>query len=355
MASKTNYFKIGVFVISAIVVLVVFTIALGLGSLGKTKLRFETYIDESVQGLNIGSPVKHRGVQIGRVENITFVTSEYNLNDSFIKYSRYVMVVIAADDDKFATVESGSSFTDMLDQLIEKGLRIRLTTQALTGIAYLEVDYFDAEEYPPLAIAWEPKYKYIPSAASAFGSFTQSLEQTLKQIANVDFVEVVKNFNDLLVSINSTLKDARIVTLIEELRETNVDLKDVISKAGAAIDDADVKALSDKLSKLIENLDNSANMATETINGFKDTNTLVQDMLREHSDTATTIPELIESLDNLVSQVNNLVIENRTDVESIVNKLDYMSTDLIEFSNSLKQNPSILLFGKQPAHSEVLK
>ncbi len=355
MASKVNYFKIGVFVISSIVVLIIFTIALGLGSLGKTKLRFETYIDESVQGLNVGSPVKHRGVQVGRVEDITFVPRVYDLTDSSLKYNRYVLVVIAADDNNFNSSKSDSDPLNILDRLIEKGLRIRLTTQALTGIAYLEVDYFNPAEYPPLEIEWDPRYKYIPSAGSALGSFTNSLEQTFKQIASVDFVEVVKNFNDLLVSINSTMQDAKIVALVEELRQTNSDIKDVVSKAATAINDADVKGLSDKLSNLLDSFNTSATVATETISGFKDTNTLIQDMLRESSDTTTTIPELIRSLDNLVSQVNNLVAENRTDIESIVNKLDYMATDLIDFSSTLKQNPSILLFSKQPSHSEVLE
>ncbi len=355
MASKVNYFKIGIFVVSAIVVLIIFTIALGLGSLGKSKLRFETYIDESVQGLNIGSPVKHRGVQIGRVEDITFVTTEYDLKDSFLKYSRYVLVVIAADDDKFNANKSGRDPEEILDRLIEKGLRIRLTTQALTGIAYLEVDYFDPQEYLPLEIEWEPKYKYIPSAASALGSFTNSLEQTFKQIASVDFVEIVKNFNDLLVSINSTLEDARIVTLVEELRDTNIDLKDVIQKASVAIDDTNVKALSDKLGKLLDSFDNTAGLASETISGFKDTNTLVQNMLRENSENTTTIPELIKSVDNLVNHIDNMLAENRTEIEGILNKLDYMSTDLVDFSNNLKQNPSILLFSKEPTRSEVLK
>jgi ABC-type transporter Mla subunit MlaD len=361
MASKANYFKIGLFVIASIVIIVAFTIILGMGSWGKKQVRFETYIDESVQGLSVGSPVKHRGVEIGNVEEITFVTSKYDLEGDFVKYSRYVMVIIAADYNKFGTSAYGHD-NDMLNKLIEKGLRVRLTTQALTGISYIEVDYFDPDEYPPLQFPWEPKYKYIPSAPSVFNTFTQSIDQTLKKLEHVDFATISKNLNQLIVSLNKTLEgvdaeafNSEMFSLIDNLKATSADLKDVINKGSKALDDANIKVLSTKFEELLDSLNATAANANEAITGFKDTNTLVQEMLEPQSPTRTTIPELTRSVEELLAEINGLVGENRGSIERILYKLDNVSTNLMEFSKDIKQDPGILIFSEQPAPSEVVK
>ena len=70
MSAKANYFKIGVFILSAAALAVVGVIVLGAGALFEKKIIMETYFDESVQGLGIGAPVKYRGVTVGSVEHI---------------------------------------------------------------------------------------------------------------------------------------------------------------------------------------------------------------------------------------------------------------------------------------------
>jgi ABC-type transporter Mla subunit MlaD len=361
MASKVNYFKIGLFIIGSVAVIVIFVIALGLGSWGAKKVRFETYIDESVQGLSIGSPVKHRGVQVGSVEDITFTTIEYDLKERYVEYSRYVMVVIAVDYNKFGR-SSYAREHDMLNKLIDKGLRMRLTTQALTGISYIEVDYFTPEEHPPLEFPWTPKNKYIPSAKSMLNTFTQSIDQTLKKLENVDFVDIADNLNKLIVSLNTTLNEIDLVkfneetlSLITDLKSTNDDIKDVISKASTAIDQADIKGVSQKLTSLLTDLDEATINANEAITGFKDTNQLVQEMLKPQSDDRVTIPELAISLDELLSEINGIVNENRNKVDRIIYKLDVVSSNFMEFSQDIKQDPGIIIFSEPPAPSEVLE
>ena len=52
--NKLSYFKIGLFVISATVLAVIGIIVLGVGSVFQRAALVETYIEESVQGLDIG-------------------------------------------------------------------------------------------------------------------------------------------------------------------------------------------------------------------------------------------------------------------------------------------------------------
>ena len=48
---------------------------------------------------------------------------------------------------------------------VEKGLRVRLAPQGITGTSYLEIDYVDPAQ-PLLPIDWTPDNVYIPSAPS---------------------------------------------------------------------------------------------------------------------------------------------------------------------------------------------
>ena len=65
-----RYFKIGLFVIGATIIAIFGVVALGVGTVFKTKNLVETYIEESVQGLDVGSPVKFRGVLVGKVDEV---------------------------------------------------------------------------------------------------------------------------------------------------------------------------------------------------------------------------------------------------------------------------------------------
>ncbi len=93
--ANKSYFKVGIFVLISFSVLVGFMIIFTAGSLFQRTLRLETYFDESVQGLDIGSPVKHRGVKVGTVQEITFVQNEYAdklTEDTNLLYGRYVVI-----------------------------------------------------------------------------------------------------------------------------------------------------------------------------------------------------------------------------------------------------------------------
>ena len=71
MSLKANYFKLGLFVIGAVVAGAVVLVVIGSGRWFQPKLTIETYFNESVQGLDVGSPVKFRGVTVGNVADIT--------------------------------------------------------------------------------------------------------------------------------------------------------------------------------------------------------------------------------------------------------------------------------------------
>ncbi len=62
--------KLGLFVVLTSILGFVILVWLGTVGLSRNKTQVVSYFDESVQGLDVGSPVKFRGVRIGRVADI---------------------------------------------------------------------------------------------------------------------------------------------------------------------------------------------------------------------------------------------------------------------------------------------
>ena len=70
MSAPSNHWKLGLFVVVGVGLFLALLVALGASSLKKESVEYATYFDESVQGLDVGSPVKFRGVTIGNVSEI---------------------------------------------------------------------------------------------------------------------------------------------------------------------------------------------------------------------------------------------------------------------------------------------
>src|SRR5439155_344728 len=69
--TATNHWKLGLFVLLAVVALLGALFWLGARRFHRESFAAVSYFDESVQGLDVGSPVKFRGVTVGTVAEIT--------------------------------------------------------------------------------------------------------------------------------------------------------------------------------------------------------------------------------------------------------------------------------------------
>ena len=67
MKTKISPAVVGMFVIGAMMLIIVALLAFGGVNFFSKPQRFLVYFDESIHGLDMGSPVKLRGVRVGRV------------------------------------------------------------------------------------------------------------------------------------------------------------------------------------------------------------------------------------------------------------------------------------------------
>ena len=346
-----SYFKIGLFVICAIVIGVIGVVVLGGGKFFQKKNIIETYIDESVQGLDVGSPVKFRGVLVGNVEEITLTGVEYGTRRGYVVVragiSRNVFQFSLADPANPAFIAE-----------VQRGLRVRLAPQGLTGQAYLEADYLNPKLNPPLEIDWRPKYPYVPSAQSRITQLSDAVERILRNVEQLDIQRLIGSVESSLQTIDKLALGANLdkistqaVALLTEVRETNLQLKQVVggSDLKDAVKDAAVAAgtarqILERADKPLSQLIADLPKASESIN-----------RVAQRLDAVTAnLPETNAQFRQTLQQLNRLISGQQRDIEKTVENLRSMSESLKEAVDNSKKYPSQLLFGAPPPPSKVM-
>jgi paraquat-inducible protein B len=181
VSAEAHYFRVGSFVLAGAVAAVAFALFVGGRGFFDDPLILETYFEESVQGLEVGSPMKIRGVQFGTVSAIGFVASYYRLPNAYerIQQGKRIIVVmkLSADDNgEFPATQ------EALEAFIEQGLRLRVAQAGLTGTAFIAGDFVDPEVNPPMEIDWTPENLYIPSATSIITQLADGAEKLIREL-----------------------------------------------------------------------------------------------------------------------------------------------------------------------------
>ena len=203
---QTNYFNIGLFILVGIALIISAILLLNNQKLFSKTTYIETYFNESVQGLSTGSPVKYRGLDIGYVKNIAFVDEVYhNKMLSTPPYNRYIYVNMAITSS-FLTKPPHKLKEPFATEEINKGLRVKLAQQGLTGNAYLELNYVDPKANRPLPIIWEPAHYYIPSSKSTLTHLTENTQSILDELKGVKFSSAFAHFEELTKTTNQVMK-----------------------------------------------------------------------------------------------------------------------------------------------------
>ena len=311
MSAKANYFKIGIFVISAAIIAIIAIVALGVGTFFQKKLMVETYMDASVQGLDVGSPFKFRGVKMGNVQEITFVSDEYEFaidSREYFLYGQYVLIKIAIEPRHDVTEKEQRQF---IERMIAKGLRVRLAAQGITGVAYLEADYLDPERYPLPEIVWEPKTHYVPSVPSTISELTVSVDKILNKLEQINVKGITDGIEKTLTKVTETLEEMNVKKiskqaegLLAEARETNKKIGPLLTDASKAMD-------------------------------------LALDEL----------PDILAQTKRTLRQFNNFVSSEEQNFEVSTDNVRVITGNLRDLTENARRYPSLLMFGKPPPHS----
>ncbi|MBW2408238.1 MAG: MCE family protein, partial [Deltaproteobacteria bacterium] len=223
MSKKANKTVIGAFVIGAIALIVVAIVVLGSGRFFRERRSNVSFFEGSVKGLRIGAPVTFRGVTIGTVTSIKvrFITEDMTFR---------IPVFYEIEPDRFSGLsdELDREPGELLNKLIERGLRAQLGTQSLvTGQKYINLDFhpeapanFIADQIPDFA----ERIKDHVELPTTPGSF-QKIERALNELP---LGEIIEEARSALKGIERTVNSPELADSLKYLRQTLHDMHEMV-------------------------------------------------------------------------------------------------------------------------------
>lgn len=287
MAATSNHYKVGLFVVLGFGAALLAAILFGTASLKKDTITYHTYFNESVHGLDRGSPVKFRGVTIGHVARIE-IAPDHRMVD-------VVSELDTADIKRMGLTEASAGPLSPTRFAIPPDLRAQLGSQGITGVKFIAIDFFDVKSNPPPELAFEPPPDhYIPAAQSVLKNLEETVTKALERLPEiVDGVVVIMNRVDRQLA---TLERGDVSGhAVETLRKAD----QVMGTLQAALSRIDKQDLGGKAAGVVTQLDTTVSKLNKALDAFdaRGTQRDLDTTLRDVSDAADAIRILAESLD----------------------------------------------------------
>ncbi|MBS2018853.1 MAG: MCE family protein [Deltaproteobacteria bacterium] len=315
MASAKTYAKLGLFTVIAFVALVVTAFALGVRTVRSDTLRYHTYFDESVQGLERGAPVKYRGVSIGTVSAIEIAPDRRHVD---------VSLSMKVNDIRRLGLAEGTTHI-----AIPPDLRTQLGSQGITGVKFVNIDFFDVKTNPAPKLPFDPHPDTIPAAASLMKGLEDSLAKAVDRLPDLLEAMVVSlgKIDRLLDSVDKEGIPQSLSRTIANLNGAITDLRRVVK----SVDDAQIPA---KTAKALDDVDLAISKVSSILERFDGDAGLMASTKR-----AT------DSVGDLGRSVHGSTAE----LERTLRDLGEAARSVRELADAIEHDPDMLVKGRSPA------
>jgi len=239
------------------------------------------YFSESVQGLESDSPVKFRGVPVGRVKKIRM-----------------------APDGLLIEVVMGLNRNFKLSD----DLGIKMNLLGLTGLKYLEIDTFKPDQYKePIELDFTPRYKVIPTYSSDIKEIGAALENIFQKLKALDIERMSNHLLRVSSKLDKILSDSKVDSIGADASEAIREIKEASKKIN---DDLARAQLGKSITKTLEKTNEFLQASTETM----------------------------RNADRMIRRTDN-------NISLLTQKLDRSADNLIDFTRMIKNKPSSIIFG----------
>ncbi len=322
MSKPVSKTLIGAFVAGALALVCLAVVIFGSGKLFQSTAKFVLFFDSSISGLNIGSPVVLRGVQIGRVTSIKLIGD--------VKGVKYLIpVYIELDRERFDTSRESDTDADItayMQQFIAKGLRARLASQSLlTGQLMIEIDFYEPEDpsakvRPPREYGGVPIIPTIPS----------KLDSLMQRFSTLPLENIAQNLLVITSDIKKFVQSPDTEQALAELKTLKTDITMTLNKVQSALG-------------AFEDFAHSASALS------KDSGKLIRNLNAKLSSTLLDIEKAVRQLDAAISDVRAVANPSSLPVIELTRTLEDLSRAakaVQSLAETLEHSPNALFRGK---------
>jgi paraquat-inducible protein B len=308
---RFNPTVIGAFVLGALLLGVVGIVSFGARTWWGDREYLIIYFDESVHGLERGSAVKLKGVRIGRVAGIN-ITYEA---------SGGIVAQVVCELDRSRIVDPEGVAVDIREpevvrRMVEEGLQARLNLIGITGMLFVEMDFYGQPEETAL-LGTHPDYVVVPSVRSALSGLAESLAGVANQLGQVDFIGIGESISAFMNTANQALDEARLTELVAQLHETvrsvnevmsSEELKHTLTVAGESFER--ISSLAERLEAQVDPLAENLTATTEdlrtTLEEVAQTFSAVYDLVGPRMGLGPQVADTLASLNEAARSVQRL-------------------------------------------------
>lgn len=317
--SKPKSVAIGAFIVGAIFLVFIALLFFSGGQLFSQKERVIMYFSGSVQGLQLGAPIKLKGVVIG---DITGIQINFQSDD------KNVLTAVTADLALQRIKSKGGNVDqDFFEEAITRGLRAQLNYQSfLTGLLYVELDFFP--NTPPQLYGFQNDVLELPTVGTEF-------EEIAKTLQDLNIKGIVDNLEKLSGNISKLVESGAVEKTLMSVKGA----ADSIDQTATGLR-TDVNTISKELTKttteltkLLNSLNQQAPVITENLN---QTLVVLQKSMDQFNNTAKTLDTTFAEDSPLVYQLNRTLKDVSRSASALRN-----------LSDTLDQQPESLLRGKK--------
>lgn len=308
MARKNSHFMIGLFVTVGLAIGVAAIVWVGASKYFEKGSVYVTYFDESVQGLQVDSRVKYRGVDIGKVQSIG-VAPDHKL----------VEVVMKID-------LAGESWKNVVTQLRAAGI---------TGIVFIELDRRSEEDptlMPPPGM--ESRYPVIVSKFSQTKQMITSADKIMGRVEQVDIKGISDQLKETSRAVETFLSGKQMTGILAKIDSTAGSLEQALRRIDRILAEGRVEGVLDEASQGLQ----------ESRKAIADVRELVAVLRGEVENLKA--PEIADRAGRLIQEIDRRTRGMKTDFERTTEDIRQAADSLKLLLDRLNENPSDLIFSR---------
>ena len=319
MAVEKNYARLGFFLV-VVLTLILATALLFIQRLrSREVLELVTYTIEDVSGLDVSSPVRYRGVSVGRVTDIRVDPRAEPVEINFEVFLDRLNTVGFSAERIRKIIDLRGTFPR---------LRAQVIGNLVTGEAYLLLDV-PHNPPPPISLGFTPTRAYVPSVPRPLAAMQDRLPAVLERAE-----ATLRTLREIVSKIPDSLERSnRFFTNIERIfQESQLPALSADSRQFFATTSRQIEQLTSELDKLVD----TGGSLVQLLNDA------------QTSMDASKLPATTQTARDALNQTNLAAEELRRSLPVIRDSL----AEFRELARMLAEQPESVVYGRRPAREK---